>query len=78
MIYNISVNDRIGIEEILPFHFLAIFSGLILLFLGSGSLTKYERKKNLETFGDFGNFFLLWFFIFGVWILQPKINQYAE
>lgn len=76
--FNIIINDKIGFAKILPFHFFAIFCGLILLVLASGSLTKYERNKNVESLGNIGNFFLLWFYIFGVWILQPKINKYSE
>ena len=76
--YNIATVDKIGFERIFPFHFAAIFCGLILLILSSGSLTKYEETRKYETFGRIGNFFLLWFYIFGIWLLQPKINKYAE
>ncbi|WP_226065504.1 hypothetical protein [Kaistella polysaccharea] len=78
MIYDISVNNGNGLIKIFPFHLFAILCGLILLLLGSESLTKYEKNKNLETFGTAGNFFLLWFYIVGVWILQPKLNKYIE
>jgi len=76
--YNIATNDRVGFERILPYHFTAMFCSLILLLLSSGSLSKYEQTKKYETFGQVGNFFLFWFYIFGVWILQPKINKYSE
>ena len=37
-----------------------------------------EQKRKLD-FGDFaGEFFLMWFFMIGVWILQPKINRMSE
>lgn len=76
--YNIIVNDAIGFERILPFHLLAAICSLVLIYLTSGTLTKYEKNKRVESFGSVGNFFLLWFYIFGVWMLQPKINKYSE
>ena len=76
--YNIIDNEAIGFERILPFHLLAAFCGLVLIYLTSGSLTKYEKNKRIESFGSVGNFFLLWFYTFGVWMLQPKINKYSE
>jgi hypothetical protein len=30
-------------------------------------------------FGEFaGEFFMLWFYFIGIWIIQPKINKMAE
>ncbi|MEN2436711.1 hypothetical protein AAH994_14940 [Weeksellaceae bacterium A-14] len=78
LIYNLSTSNFDFIDKILPFHLLAMVCGLILLFLGSESLTKYEKNKNFETYGVVGNFFLFWFYIIGVWLLQPKINKYTE
>lgn len=78
MFFNIATNDRVGFERILPYQFTAMICSLILLILSSGSLSKYEQTKKYETFGQIGNFFLLWFYIFGVWILQPKINKYTK
>ena len=78
MIYNIMNSDRIGLENILQYHFLAMFCVLISLILTANSFSTFEKNNKKESFGNVGNFFLFWFFIFGVWILQPKINSYIE
>jgi hypothetical protein len=31
------------------------------------------------TFSDFaGEFFLIWFYPVGIWIIQPKVNKFAQ
>ena len=60
MIYNIMNSDRIGLENILQYHFLAMFCVLISLILTAIAfqhLRKITKKKVLET--------LVIFFFFG-------------
>ena len=78
MIYSIMISDRINLENILPYHLIAMLCVLILLILATSSFSTFEEKNKKECFGNIGNFFLYWFCIFGVWILQPKINTYIE
>jgi hypothetical protein len=35
-----------------------------------------KRKVGLSEFS--GEFFLLWFYFIGIWIIQPKINKLVE
>jgi len=45
------------------------------LYFNAKALKTAELQKPL-TFSDFaGEFFLLWFFPIGIWILQPRINK---
>jgi hypothetical protein len=60
---------------IVPLHLLAIFCVLYIMYFDSKSLALVEREVPLS-FSDWAvPFFLLWFFPFGVWIIQPKINR---
>ncbi len=63
---------------ILPFHFLAMFSLLYLIYFAAKTFKTVELQREVR-FGDFiAEFFLLWFNFAGVWILQPKINQIVD
>lgn len=74
-------DDMIGISLILiiPFHLFSIFCMLYMLYFCSKTLKSIELNREVE-FSDYaGEFFLLWFYIIGIWILQPKINRiYSE
>lgn len=60
---------------ILPFHLFCMFCIFYCLYFNAKALKAVEWQKPV-TFSDFaGEFFLLWFFPFGVWILQPRINN---
>lgn len=53
----------------------ALIGTLYSLYFIAKALISIELKKEL-TFSDFaGEFFLLWFFPIGVWIIQPRINK---
>ncbi|HZX73375.1 MAG TPA: hypothetical protein VFE57_03080 [Cyclobacteriaceae bacterium] len=59
---------------ILPFHFAAIFCMFYLLYFTSKSLKSVELQRAV-TFNDYaGEFFLLWFFPIGIWLIQPRVN----
>jgi hypothetical protein len=60
---------------ILPLHFFAMFCIFYCLYFNAKALKAIELKRPV-TFGDYaGEFFLLWFFPIGIWILQPRINK---
>lgn len=62
---------------IFPFHLLSMFGMFYLLYFTAKTIKTVELQKE-TSFGDFaGEFFLIWFFIVGIWILQPKINELA-
>jgi len=63
---------------ILPLHLLSMVGIFYCMYFVAKTLKTVELQKEVS-FGDFaGEFFMLWFYIVGVWILQPKINKMAE
>jgi hypothetical protein len=60
---------------IIPFHLFSMFCIFYCLYFISKALKAVEWQKQV-TFSDYaGEFFLLWFFPIGIWIIQPRINQ---
>jgi hypothetical protein len=60
---------------ILPFHLLALFCVFFDLNLVSKSLALAEMGRPVSFYDYAGPFFLLWFFPFGIWFVQPRINR---
>ncbi|NLN33755.1 MAG: hypothetical protein GX159_09195 [Flavobacteriaceae bacterium] len=72
-------NDANSIFSIiLPFHFLAMLCSLILMIMCAKSYTKFEKSNQINTSGAFVNFILIAYYIVGIWIFQPKLNNYIE
>ena len=70
--------NPIIIAVILPFHFLSIFCIFYCIYFVAKTIKTAELQRKVK-FSDFvGEFFLVWFFPIGVWILQPTINKLAE
>lgn len=60
---------------VFPLHLLAMFCIFYCLYFNAKSLKAVMLQRPV-TFNDFaGEFFLLWFFPVGIWILQPQINK---
>ncbi len=59
---------------ILPMHLLSMFSIFYCIYFCAKTLKTIILEREVS-FGDFaGEFFMLWFWPIGIWILQPKIN----
>ena len=60
---------------ILPLHLFSIFCIFHTIYFVAKTIRTAELQR-VVTFGDFaGEFFLLWFYIIGIWIIQPKVNR---
>lgn len=60
---------------IIPIHLLSMFGIFYCLYFNAKALKMAELQRPV-TFRDFaGEFFLIWFFPIGIWILQPRINK---
>ncbi len=60
---------------IVPLHLFSLFCILYCLYFNAKALKSIELQRPVE-FGDFiGEFFLIWMFPIGVWIIQPRINK---
>jgi hypothetical protein len=63
------------IALIVPFHLIAMFCIFYCLYFNAKALKTVEWQRQVS-FSDFaGEFFLIWFFPFGIWIIQPRINK---
>ena len=63
---------------IIPFHFFAIFCGIYQIYFVAKTIKTAELQRSV-TFSDYvGEFFMVWFYIIGIWFLQPRINKLAE
>jgi hypothetical protein len=60
---------------IVPLHLFSMFCIFYCLYFNAKALKTVEWQRSV-TFSDFaGEFFLIWFFPFGIWIIQPRINK---
>lgn len=63
---------------IIPLHLFSMFCMFYNLYFVAKTLKTVELQREVS-FSDFaGEFFLIWFYPIGIWILQPKINQMIE
>lgn len=70
-----TLSDPGVVGFIVPVHLFSIFCIFYCLHFNAKALKSVELQKPV-TFSDFsGDFFLLWFYPVGVWILQPRINN---
>lgn len=68
-------NIELSLIVIIPLHLFSMFCMFYLLYFCSKTLKSIELNREVE-FSDYViDFFLLWFYIIGIWILQPKINK---
>ncbi|MDX2245534.1 MAG: hypothetical protein SF052_02075 [Bacteroidia bacterium] len=60
---------------IVPLHLFSIFCMFYILYFVSKTIKTVELQREVS-FSDFaGEFFMIWFFPIGIWIVQPKINK---
>lgn len=60
---------------IVPLHLFSMFCIFYCLYFNAKALKTVEWQKPV-TFSDFaGEFFLIWFFPIGIWIIQPRLNK---
>jgi hypothetical protein len=63
---------------IFPLHLFSMFCIFYCLYFVSKTFKTVELQRE-TTFSDFaGDFFLIWFYPIGIWIVQPKINKMVE
>ena len=63
---------------IVPLHLFAMFCIFYSLYFVSKTFKTVELQREVK-FGDFAvEFFMIWFYPVGIWIVQPKINKMVE
>jgi bacteriorhodopsin len=59
-------------------HLFSMFCIFYVLYFAAKTFKTVELQREVR-FSEFaGEFFMLWIFPIGVWILQPKINKMVE
>lgn len=77
---NLEPNPAIVILPILivPIHFFSIFCIFHSMYFAAKTIKAVELQREV-TFNDFAaEFFLIWFNVIGIWILQPRLNKIAN
>jgi hypothetical protein len=60
---------------VVPMHLFSMFCIFYSLYFIAKTFKTVELQREV-TFSDFvGEFFLIWFYPIGIWIIQPKINK---
>ncbi|MFI5160405.1 MAG: hypothetical protein ACHQHN_03970 [Sphingobacteriales bacterium] len=63
---------------IFPLHLFSMFCIFYCIFFVAKTIKTVELQRTV-VFSDFmAEFFLVWFNLIGIWILQPKINKMAD
>lgn len=65
-------------DIIMPLHLAAMLSSLYALIFAAKSLKSAELNRKATVSEYLGDFFLIWFFPIGIWILQPRIHKIIE
>jgi hypothetical protein len=59
-------------------HFYSIFCIVFIMYFTAKTIRSVEIKREAHFSDYILYFFLIWFFPIGVWILQPKINDFVS
>lgn len=63
---------------IIPLHLFSMFCIFYSLYFVAKTFKTVELQREVK-FSDFaGEFFMIWFYPIGIWIVQPKINKMIE
>ena len=69
------LNPGIFALIIVPLHLFSMFCIFYCMYFVAKTFKTAELQRKV-TFGDYaGEFFMIWFFPIGIWIVQPKINK---
>ena len=70
------IGGLVGI--IVPLHLFSMFCIFYCLYFVAKTFKTVELQREVS-FSDFaGEFFMIWFFLIGIWIVQPKVNKMIE
>ncbi|MFA9212737.1 MAG: hypothetical protein ACEQSR_02705, partial [Candidatus Methylacidiphilales bacterium] len=63
---------------IIPLHLFSMFCIFYVLYFTAKTFKTIDLQREVS-FSDFaGEFFTIWFYPIGIWIIQPKINKMLE
>ena len=70
------IGGMVGI--IVPLHLFSMFCIFYCLYFVAKTFKTVELQKEVSFSAFAGEFFMIWFFPIGIWIIQPKINKMIE
>lgn len=63
------------VAVIVPLHLFSMFCIFHTIYFAAKTMKTVQLNRKVG-FGDFiGEFFLLWFYFIGIWVIQPKVNH---
>jgi hypothetical protein len=65
----------IPLDYLTPFHLISFVCNIYALYFISKLIVMVERKSKVGFQDYFGTFMAAWFYIIGVWFLQPRVNR---
>lgn len=67
--------NYIDFSNIIIFHLFAMFANINAFRFDAKLISSIEKNKKATLNDYLGDFFLLWFLPFGIWVIQPRINK---
>jgi len=61
-----------------PLHFFSLFCLFYCLYFVAKTIKTVELQREVNFSEFIGEFFMIWFYFIGIWILQPKINRMVK
>lgn len=65
-------------RKFIPLHLIFFTSVIYSIYFAAKKLVTAEQKRKPNFIDFVGEFFLIWFFFIGVWVLQIRINRISE
>lgn len=72
------LSGNADMDAIWPYHIGAMLCMFLLMILTSITIIRFEKAEKLKQSNGIGLFFGIWYFVFGVWYIQPKLNDYIK
>ncbi len=63
---------------VIPLHLFSMFCTFYSLYFVAKTYKTVELQREVSFSDSAGEFFMIWFYPIGIWIVQPKINKMIE
>lgn len=69
------MSSIIPFEYLMPFHLASFCCNMYALYFVSKLVVLIERKSEVKIQNYIGTFVLVWFYLIGVWLIQPRVAK---
>ena len=69
------LSDVIPFDYLMIFNFISMGCNIYVLYFVSKLIVLIERKTEIKFQDCIGTFFCVWFYLIGIWFIQPRINK---